>query len=122
MKVSQTSLVSEDLDGFKESWSGITWESSDIFPMIRPRFWVRGRTTIKVKCHFYRIIERISDKYDFSWLMLTLTTWLRSVGQASPLQSYPSPPPPGHTVPLVRKSLCVAHTSGVGGCALPPQG
>lgn len=82
MTVSHTSLIFDDLDNFKEYWSGTFVESPTIgiclmFFLDQTGLCVLERKITKVKCHFHQILSRVHYQHDLSLSMLTLVTLLR---------------------------------------------
>ena len=62
MRVSQTLLVSYDLDSLEESGQVFcrmadNWSVSAVFLILRVGWWVTGRKTTGVKCHFIPSFE-----------------------------------------------------------------
>lgn len=92
MIVSQTGLVSDDLDSFENCRSYCrlprSWDLSDVFLMIRLGLWVFRRKIRDVKCsfHFISIVPIINIIY-YCWCWPWSPGW-SGVCQVSTLESY----------------------------------
>lgn len=100
----------------------ISQDLFNVFLMSQLGLWVLGDKPTEVKFIFIIFYQRymIQYQHDSSLLRLTLLSQLGLCLSGVSLWSYPFPCSP---ITLFRwKPLCTAHMSGVGRCALTPEG
>lgn len=99
----------------------LSWDSPDIFFLIRPDLGLLGRKAAEVKPHFYHFTSRGRALQMALLLVWTLTTGRGPVWQVSPPSSYSFFPPFLHC-PLWKEVIIQSQHFRSEGCAPSPGG